>query len=340
MREASDDDSNETFKDYNDQDNFRASSKSFFLTYPQCPLKLNVFFENLKRLIDGANRNIEILLCSSEKHKKTSGSHIHVYFELDNKINVKRSDYFDLTIDCVTYHPNIQRPRNKVKIIRYISGMTKGKKNTKFDLFQYRFDYKEYLSSSSQHRKYIYHDLIQKNISINEAVEILPSMIINYSRLKTNLSSYWNDCDKKVFKSKRICYWIIGSPGIGKSYSVREAYGSQLYLKSPNKWWDGYQGQMYVLLDDLDSPFLSYYLKIWTDNYLFYGEIKGGIVECSYRVMFITSNYRINEIFKDDTLVKAIERRVNVIDANECMNGDYFKISDEIKDEIKKIVNS
>ena len=185
---------------------------------------------------------------------------------------------------------------------------------------------------------------MEKTISIKEAVEDNPSLLTIYKNLKTNINLYWADKSNVEFKGKRMCYWIYGDPGIGKSFSVRHLY-PELYLKDMNKWWDGYVDQSIVLIDDYDSYVFSHYLKIWADNYIFNGEIKGGIVKCCYSVLFITSNYQIDELFVNNSkflnnnmLVSALKRRFKIIKANECIENGFFKFDENIIKEINAFI--
>ena len=100
--------------------------------------------------------------------------------------------------------------------------------------------------------------------------------------------------------------WFYGSPNTGKSFRAREIslkeFGQNPYLKDANKWWDGYEGEKVVVLDDLDPTFtsmpgLTNKLKVWTDRYPVNGEIKGGTIPLEHDIFIVTSNYRPHEVW-------------------------------------------
>jgi len=109
-------------------------------------------------------------------------------------------------------------------------------------------------------------------------------------------------------------FWFYGAPGTGKSLAARQL-APDAYIKNPNvKWWNSYDGQDDVIIDDFDIYQKSQGgdMKRWLDIYPFQGEIKGSQEMMRPKRIIVTSNYHPNEIWDDETTQKAILRRVNL----------------------------
>lgn len=113
--------------------------------------------------------------------------------------------------------------------------------------------------------------------------------------------------------------WIWGPTGTGKTRCVWEdavAQEKRVFVKNCNKWWDGYEGQEIVLIDDAGENIkvLAQHIKNWADRYPFTAEVKGGTrrINTSEFKLIITSNYSIDQLF-NETDAEAIKRRFEVV---------------------------
>ncbi len=108
-------------------------------------------------------------------------------------------------------------------------------------------------------------------------------------------------------------HWLWGPPGTGKSYTARNKWGNDYYLKNSNKWWDGYMNEETIIIEEIEKDcgkFMGHFLKIWCDIYSFIGETKGGAIRIRPKRIIVTTNYPINDIFDFDIeLNNAIHRR-------------------------------
>lgn len=111
--------------------------------------------------------------------------------------------------------------------------------------------------------------------------------------------------------------WLHGRSGAGKSHAAREFSNRRslsLFIKAQNKWFDGYDGEDVILIDDMDSDCLGHYLKIWADKYACTAEVKGANVNLQHKYLIVTSNKTIDQLWSDPDMIEAITRRFAVIE--------------------------
>lgn len=136
---------------------------------------------------------------------------------------------------------------------------------------------------------------------------------IHYKTIKAIAKDYMEFKDSNHLRG----IWVWGAAGSGKSRWVRDCcaqINEKMYPKLCNKWWDGYQGEKIVCMDDLgpNHECLAQQIKIWTDRYDCILETKGAAVHSTYDWFIITSQYSPEEIFKDEKDLSAITRRCQI----------------------------
>lgn len=110
-------------------------------------------------------------------------------------------------------------------------------------------------------------------------------------------------------------YWLTGVSGCGKSSAVRKVWSDGCFYNKPlSKWWCGYNHEEVIVIEDVEpsnASWLGYFLKIWGDHYAFNAEVKGGSFKIRPKVILVTSQYTIDNVFSstDAETVTAVSRR-------------------------------
>lgn len=119
--------------------------------------------------------------------------------------------------------------------------------------------------------------------------------------------------------------WHWGPTGTGKSKSQRSRYPNAYIKSAATEWWNGYDNQEVVIIEDLDKYHvkMGYYLKIWSDHYPFPANIKN-VGERMIRPakIIITSNYSIGQIWNDDQTVLPLQRRFKEVQYHAVMTEE------------------
>eukprot|EP00758_Cryptobia_borreli_P018164 Tbor_TRINITY_DN6533_c0_g1::TRINITY_DN6533_c0_g1_i1::g.7463::m.7463 len=110
--------------------------------------------------------------------------------------------------------------------------------------------------------------------------------------------------------------WIWGVPCTGKTTTAVRAFPSS-YFKDVNKWWDGYKGENNVIIDEFPQTCpgdLKRLVKVWGDRLPFTAEMKGLSHVIRPKLVIITTNWPLEEVYKGNTTdIGAMRKRFHQI---------------------------
>lgn len=114
--------------------------------------------------------------------------------------------------------------------------------------------------------------------------------------------------------------WFYGPTGTGKSYHAREVLkheGYQDWYESMDtgKWFEGYDGDEAVIVDDVREDFMKYNSMLkFLDEYGYRVETKGGSRQFLAKILIITSPFHPNVLYANiGEDIKQLTRRIEAI---------------------------
>lgn len=144
--------------------------------------------------------------------------------------------------------------------------------------------------------------------------DIPADITIRYYRSLKQISS---DFEVPIGTEKVVNVYY-GATGTGKSRRAWDEAGLEAYSKDPRtKWWDGYQGQSNVIIDEFRGAIDISHILRWLDRYPVRVERKGGSMALRARTFWITSNLPPLSWYSelDEPTKEALQRRLtNIIE--------------------------
>lgn len=176
----------------------------------------------------------------------------------------------------------------------------------------------EYGEAPKQSGKRTDIDYVKQAVLNNTPINEMLTNITGYQQLKymEGLLKYAPppEPEKKTIK------WYYGEAGAGKTKrAMEEAPKNDYYISMGNlKWWDGYTGQSFVILDDFrkDSCSFNQLLRI-LDRYPYRVETKGSSQWLRAKTIIITAPITPQEMYDsmESAQLKQLIRRIDEITA-------------------------
>ncbi len=132
--------------------------------------------------------------------------------------------------------------------------------------------------------------------------------IPDYKKIKNSVDAFKLDTQKPFEADGSRGVWYHGAPGTGKSHAARAKsvllFDEDPFIMTGGKWLDGYKGQKVIIIEDLDKQTcyqIAHSLKLWGDKYGVTAEVKGATIPLMHQLLFVTSNYTIQELYAPDS---------------------------------------
>lgn len=147
-----------------------------------------------------------------------------------------------------------------------------------------------------------------------------PDLIVKYARGIGELLN-WRARQERMGDRELVVECLYGDAGVGKTrYAYNSTEPEDVFIlnksNSGNLWWDNYEGQGTLVIDDFYGWVEHSVLLRILDRYPFRLEIKGGTTWANWRKVYITSNrhpstwYSKSFVWEED---QALQRRIDCI---------------------------
>lgn len=156
-------------------------------------------------------------------------------------------------------------------------------------------------------------EIIQSGGKIIDVVDEVPSVIVRYSKGIKELKFH---LDKRATSKYRDVNTTVlwGPAGVGKTRYVYDKFDDVYKLDSANNlWFDGYDSEKTLLIDDFYGWIKYGMLLNMLDVYPLRLEIKGSFTWAQWSKVFITSNVHPESWYSVHGMSDALKRRIHEI---------------------------
>jgi len=151
-------------------------------------------------------------------------------------------------------------------------------------------------------------DVVER-LPMKEIAEAHPAVYVKYHRGLERLQ--WRLAGDRVEPPRVV--WLWGPAGCGKT---REAVNCEsVYIKDGSPWWDGYEFQHRIVIDDFDKRSWVWrdLLRV-LDRYPYQGQVKGGYIKITSPEIYITCEFAPASLWDGNDRAQILRRIAEVRD--------------------------
>ena len=298
----------------------RFQSTKFFLTYPQNTTTKEQALDRIKRKFSD---KLDYCVVGHEHHKD-KGDHLHCYVKLHAQY--RTSNIHDLDV-IGGKHGNYQVAKTEFGSVKYVT--------KEGDYVTHNINAEEYIKRCEKKvaaaaTKGVGHKITQainEGTSLQELTEAFPAyMLANQRRVREYLT-FKRMVGKPEFRNWEMEVIVnYGAAGTGKSKEAFDNFHPTTHYvlregNNGNVWFDGYEGQENLIIDDFYGWLKFSFLLKLLDRYPLMVDTKGGSVQFVSKRIYITSNNEPKKWYKkvpEESLRGLYRRFTNVKRYQRC----------------------
>jgi len=244
---------------------------------------------------------IDYMIGQQEVGKELSEEHPEGYRHWQLVFHTCKKSRLSAVLPLFPEGRNIQATRSKAAI-DYV-----WKEDTRVEGSSFELGVKPFKRNSAKD-----YDAILSNAKVGN-IDAIPSDVLLrcYSTIRKIEKDYMKP---EPMQRKVIVY--VGKTGVGKSKTAWENAGWDAYPKDPNtKFWDGYNGQENVVIDEFRGRIDISHVLRWFDRYPVCVENKGGGTCLKATTIYVTSNLHPLKWYPDldAATYAALLRRIEIV---------------------------
>jgi len=147
-------------------------------------------------------------------------------------------------------------------------------------------------------------ELLDEKVPLNEIARNHPSAFVKHAK-GFHAYKFATQVDRV---SKPYVEWRWGTTGTGKTKGAIDKHPESFYIKDGTQWWDGYEQQDAIIIDDFDGRWPFRDLLRLLDWNPYQGQTKGGYVKINSPHIYITCEFEPSTYWGGNALAQVLRR--------------------------------